>query len=73
MSLSDQWDQQQYAECDQAAVEKSRDFWRRAVLNSRVDFEQPTRVDREQRQNQEEEQPFEKPWAAMAENQGDQE
>src|SRR5208282_3161745 len=72
MHVNEQSGQKGQAELIENRIEEAGGFRRRAVLNSRVDFEQPARVDREQRKNQKEEQAFEKPRAAMTENQRDQ-
>src|SRR5208282_2456100 len=64
MHVNEQSGQKGQAELIENRIEEAGGFRRRAVLNSRVDCEQ--------RKNQKEEQAFEKPRAAMTENQRDQ-
>ena len=72
MYVNEQSGQKNQTELIENRIKEARGLRRRAVLNSGVDFEQLARVNREQRKHEEEEQPFEKPWTPMAENQRDQ-
>jgi hypothetical protein len=69
MGMNEQRGQKGQAEAIENYVEEARRLWRRSVLDYRVELEQAAGIDREQREDEEEQQPLKQPRAAMSQDQ----